>query len=307
MEVGFVAGSLPACMPAYLLENDTVAVFLCNDELRIIFAASIGPDKSISLFVLALPSNWQSTGYSLHTVKNRYVEDGQLHFCSFLAFCVAATIAAAVQWWWWSGFGFFNFFSTSIQHIYWAVRGSIDVGFRSAVYLRASQLRPRFVHICPVQFCSYVKFFFNANTFSCRNSFFFFFFFEQYKSETRTVDGDDALFDSTNQTIRHGCMRIDLHIIFGVLIFKHLHWQWHGIDQVGVHDMVLLATVDEDAIVQNLRKRYMNSIMFVSATNLRETNIFCPIRPQQPYESFRWSKMAHDAQHFAHGESSSYE
>ncbi|KRZ89681.1 Unconventional myosin-If [Trichinella sp. T8] len=43
---------------------------------------------------------------------------------------------------------------------------------------------------------------------------------------------------------------------------KHLHWQWHGIDQVGVHDMVLLATVDEDAIVQNLRKRYMNSIMF---------------------------------------------
>ncbi|KRX90400.1 Unconventional myosin-If [Trichinella pseudospiralis] len=43
---------------------------------------------------------------------------------------------------------------------------------------------------------------------------------------------------------------------------KHLHWQWHGIDQVGVHDMVLLATVDEDAIVQNLRKRYMNSVMF---------------------------------------------
>ncbi|KRZ89662.1 hypothetical protein T08_2066 [Trichinella sp. T8] len=73
MEVGFVVESLtaclPACMPAYLLENDTVAVFLWNDELRIIFAASIGPDKSISLFVLALPSNWQSTGYSLHTLS----------------------------------------------------------------------------------------------------------------------------------------------------------------------------------------------------------------------------------------------
>ncbi|OUC49095.1 hypothetical protein D917_05723 [Trichinella nativa] len=177
MEVGFVVESLTACMPAYLLENDTVAVFLWNDELRIIFAASIGPDKSISLFVLALPSNWQSTGYSLHTVKNRTKVKPEL---------LTVTMLSSIQ-----------------------------------------------------------------------------------RTKQSAMD-------------------------------KHLHWQWHGIDQVGVHDMVLLATVDEDAIVQNLRKRYMNSIMF-----LRETNIFCPIRPQQPYESFRWSKMAHDAQHFAHGESSS--
>ncbi|XP_029430428.1 unconventional myosin-Ie isoform X2 [Rhinatrema bivittatum] len=40
------------------------------------------------------------------------------------------------------------------------------------------------------------------------------------------------------------------------------HWQSHNVKQSGVDDMVLLAKITEDAIVENLKKRYMDDYIF---------------------------------------------
>uniref|UniRef100_A0A8B9R6R1 Osteoclast-stimulating factor 1 n=1 Tax=Astyanax mexicanus TaxID=7994 RepID=A0A8B9R6R1_ASTMX len=42
------------------------------------------------------------------------------------------------------------------------------------------------------------------------------------------------------------------------------HWQSHNVKQSGVDDMVLLTKINEDAIVENLKKRYMDDYIFVS-------------------------------------------
>uniref|UniRef100_A0A672Q4H5 Osteoclast-stimulating factor 1 n=1 Tax=Sinocyclocheilus grahami TaxID=75366 RepID=A0A672Q4H5_SINGR len=42
------------------------------------------------------------------------------------------------------------------------------------------------------------------------------------------------------------------------------HWQSHNVKQSGVDDMVLLSKINEDAIVENLKKRYMDDFIFVS-------------------------------------------
>lgn len=44
------------------------------------------------------------------------------------------------------------------------------------------------------------------------------------------------------------------------------HWQSHNVKQSGVDDMVLLSKINEDAIVDNLKKRYMDDYIFVSFT-----------------------------------------
>ncbi|RXN04149.1 unconventional myosin-Ie-like protein [Labeo rohita] len=41
------------------------------------------------------------------------------------------------------------------------------------------------------------------------------------------------------------------------------HWQSHNVKQSGVDDMVLLSKINEDAIVENLKKRYMDDYIFV--------------------------------------------
>ena len=41
------------------------------------------------------------------------------------------------------------------------------------------------------------------------------------------------------------------------------HWQSHNVKSSGVDDMVLLSRVTEDAIVENLKKRYMDDQIFV--------------------------------------------
>ena len=41
------------------------------------------------------------------------------------------------------------------------------------------------------------------------------------------------------------------------------HWQSHNVKTSGVDDMVLLSRVTEDAIVENLKKRYMDDQIFV--------------------------------------------
>uniref|UniRef100_A0A671NR69 Myosin IEa n=1 Tax=Sinocyclocheilus anshuiensis TaxID=1608454 RepID=A0A671NR69_9TELE len=40
------------------------------------------------------------------------------------------------------------------------------------------------------------------------------------------------------------------------------HWQSHNVKQSGVDDMVLLSKINEDAIVENLKKRYMDDFIF---------------------------------------------
>lgn len=42
------------------------------------------------------------------------------------------------------------------------------------------------------------------------------------------------------------------------------HWQSHNVKHSGVDDMVLLSKINEDAIVENLKKRYMDDYIFVS-------------------------------------------
>lgn len=47
-------------------------------------------------------------------------------------------------------------------------------------------------------------------------------------------------------------------------LFQVYHWQSHNVKLSGVDDMVLLSTVTEDAIVNNLKKRFMDDYIFVS-------------------------------------------
>lgn len=44
---------------------------------------------------------------------------------------------------------------------------------------------------------------------------------------------------------------------------ERFHWQSHNVKQSGVDDMVLLPQISEDAIVGNLRKRFMDDYIFV--------------------------------------------
>jgi hypothetical protein len=44
---------------------------------------------------------------------------------------------------------------------------------------------------------------------------------------------------------------------------ERFHWQSHNVKQSGVDDMVLLPQITEDAIVANLRKRFMDDYIFV--------------------------------------------
>lgn len=47
------------------------------------------------------------------------------------------------------------------------------------------------------------------------------------------------------------------------------HWQSHNVKHSGVDDMVLLSKINEDAIVENLKKRYMDDYIFVSLSSKR--------------------------------------
>ena len=48
------------------------------------------------------------------------------------------------------------------------------------------------------------------------------------------------------------------------MIQAKYHWQSQNVKQSGVDDMVLLSKINEDAIVENLKKRYMDDYIFVS-------------------------------------------
>lgn len=57
---------------------------------------------------------------------------------------------------------------------------------------------------------------------------------------------------------------------------ERFHWQSHNVKQSGVDDMVLLAKISEEAIVENLKKRFMDDYIFVSFPGQRD-------REQQGY------------------------
>ncbi|KAJ3598205.1 hypothetical protein NHX12_001716 [Muraenolepis orangiensis] len=46
---------------------------------------------------------------------------------------------------------------------------------------------------------------------------------------------------------------------------EHYHWQTQNVKVSGVDDMVLLSKINEDAITDNLKKRYMDDYIFVSS------------------------------------------
>lgn len=45
---------------------------------------------------------------------------------------------------------------------------------------------------------------------------------------------------------------------------ERYHWQAQNVKVSGVDDMVLLSKISEDAITENLKKRYMDDYIFVS-------------------------------------------
>lgn len=45
---------------------------------------------------------------------------------------------------------------------------------------------------------------------------------------------------------------------------ERYHWQAQNVKVTGVDDMVLLSKITEDAITENLKKRYMDDYIFVS-------------------------------------------
>lgn len=52
---------------------------------------------------------------------------------------------------------------------------------------------------------------------------------------------------------------------------ERFHWQSHNVKQSGVDDMVLLSKISEEAIVENLKKRFMDDYIFVSFPGQRDT------------------------------------
>ncbi|EQB78343.1 myosin IF-like protein [Camelus ferus] len=61
---------------------------------------------------------------------------------------------------------------------------------------------------------------------------------------------------------------------------ERFHWQSHNVKQSGVDDMVLLPQITEDAIVGNLRKRFMDDYIFVPWATGRDPAQFFPKGPQ---------------------------
>lgn len=57
---------------------------------------------------------------------------------------------------------------------------------------------------------------------------------------------------------------VTLFPISSLLQGSKYHWQSQNVKQSGVDDMVLLSKITEDAIVENLKKRYMDDYIFVS-------------------------------------------
>ena len=53
-----------------------------------------------------------------------------------------------------------------------------------------------------------------------------------------------------------------------MFVSQPYHWQSHNVKQSGVEDMVLLQKINEQAIVENLKKRFMDDCIYVSYMHL---------------------------------------
>lgn len=53
------------------------------------------------------------------------------------------------------------------------------------------------------------------------------------------------------------------------------HWQTQNVKVSGVDDMVLLSKISEDAITDNLKKRYMDDYIFVSFCCIITNAVIC--------------------------------
>ena len=51
--------------------------------------------------------------------------------------------------------------------------------------------------------------------------------------------------------------------------FQAYHWQSRNKKASGVEDMVLLVKIQESAIVENLKKRYLDDLIYVSTVMIR--------------------------------------
>lgn len=72
---------------------------------------------------------------------------------------------------------------------------------------------------------------------------------------------------------------------------ERYHWQAQGVRQSGVDDMVLLRRVSEDAIVENLRRRFLDGYIFVSSRPQRLPGLWIPppLLPGPAGETEAWS------------------
>lgn len=67
---------------------------------------------------------------------------------------------------------------------------------------------------------------------------------------------------------------------------ERFHWQSHNVKQSGVDDMVLLSKISEEAIVENLKKRFMDDFIFVSFPRRRDRH-----RERQGWAPRLWQHM----------------
>uniref|UniRef100_A0A4W5MK18 Myosin IF n=1 Tax=Hucho hucho TaxID=62062 RepID=A0A4W5MK18_9TELE len=60
------------------------------------------------------------------------------------------------------------------------------------------------------------------------------------------------------------------------------HWQSQNVKQSGVDDMVLLSKISEDAIVENLKKRFMDDFIFTYIGSVLISPVQGPAPPHGP-------------------------
>uniref|UniRef100_A0A3P9PM37 Uncharacterized protein n=1 Tax=Poecilia reticulata TaxID=8081 RepID=A0A3P9PM37_POERE len=66
---------------------------------------------------------------------------------------------------------------------------------------------------------------------------------------------------------------------------ERYHWQAQNVKVSGVDDMVLLSKINEDAITDNLKKRYMDDYIFVNPWDKCSGCVRCSGRTMNPAPS----------------------
>lgn len=104
----------------------------------------------------------------------------------------------------------------------------------------------------------------------------------------QTTSVIDCVMYSSSASVKPPCQSLDESMLLGCvceLTIAHCmfllqgsrghyryHWQSHNVKHSGVDDMVLLSKISEDAIVDNLKRRYMDDYIFVSFLGSRSSH-----------------------------------